>query len=656
MKKNLLLTVMLVFCFVALAQENTVRLPQFFADGMVLQRGVKIPVWGWGQPGDLVTVSLNSAARSGKRVRTVVAPDGTWKVYLPKQKAGGPYTLIVGESKMGQQPVASNAVECHNVLVGDVFLCSGQSNMELPIRRCMDKVKEKVSEYSNNQIRYLKLPHQYNYVRPNDDVRILPWQDITPKNCGEVGAVCYFMARTLQEKTGVPIGIINSSVGGTRVEAWMPNEVLAHFDDYKEELKKRKYHQEDWVDSIQRLENIAANEWERRMTATDTVVCRWNAPGYDFSRWAEVDMFADWSQGRTGSFWFHTSVTLPAEAAGKQGLLRFGAIKDADSIFVNGQFVGNTTYQYPPRIYTVKEGVLRAGKNDIVVHLMAQNGQPNFTRGKLYQLEVGAQVYPLEQRMQMAVGCVMPPKPTSTYFVDCPTGLFNAMINPLQDYPIKGMLWYQGESNQHNPGNYADLLQAMVGAWRRQFKRDFATVIVQLPAFMGHHERPVETGWTQIREQAAQAVRHISGAGLVPTLDTGEQNDIHPQDKDIVGGRAGLVMYRLAYGDKSAPYQVAMPVSARVKEGKVFITFKDTGDGLAVKGERLKEFAVLVDGKYQWVDARLVNKRTVAVSLPAGVTETTVRYCWNDFPEATLFCTVGGVLGMPVPQFEISTK
>lgn len=647
MKKIFLLTLMLVACTLMQAQGPSLKLPSFFADGMVLQRDAKIPVWGKGLAGSQVIVTLN-----GKTVKTKVLPDGTWKVYLPKMKAGGPYTLTVT-----QKTSLSNATErldtkVNNVLIGDVFLCSGQSNMELPIRRCMDVVGDMVKDYSNDQIRYLKFPHQFNYVRPNDDVQCLPWQNITPQNCAEVSGICYFMARALQAEYGVPIGIINSAVGGTQVQAWMPHDVLAQFPGYDKELTKPKYHQENWVDSVRRAENRAGFEWERQMMAADTVVNKWRAEGYDFSQWKTVDMFSNWSNHKNGSYWFHTSIDLPADLAGQKAVLRFGAMKDADTIFVNGQYVGNTTYEYPPRVYTVKEGILRAGKNDIVVHLMSQSGMGNFTKGKLYQLEVGEKVFTIAPQLQMAVGSIMPRKPASTYFVDTPTGLYNAMIAPLQDFPVKGMLWYQGESNLGNTSIYADCLEAMVAAWRKQFKKDFPVVIMQLPGYMSKHEKPVETSWTQIREQQYRAAQRIKGATLAPTFDTGEYNDIHPQDKRTAGDRAAWQMMKVAYGEKSPRTDVPKPVSAQIEGGAAVITFAETGSGLMVKGDRLKDFAIRVNGKYQWAEARIVGSNQVAVTLPESMVATTVRYGWDDYPQPSLY----NQEGMPVPQFQIEVK
>ena len=650
MKRLLILFLFLYSSFLMFAQNDTsIRLPRFFAEGMVLQRGEKIPVWGWAPAGMQLEVTLN-----GKSAKTKVNADGTWKVYLPQMKAGGPYTMSIHaeDSHFSRGKGLAANLSLDNILIGDVFLCSGQSNMELPIRRCMDVVANEVKDYRNDQIRYVKFPHQFNYVRPNDNLMALPWQDITPENCAEVSGICYFMAQELQEKYKVPIGIINSAVGGTPVQAWMPKEKLQTFPEYTHEFEKAKYNQENWVDSVRRSETKASDDWHRKMIGSDPIVNQWQRPGYDFSSWQEVDMFSNWSQNHNGSYWFRTTVDLPADCAGQPALLRFGAIKDADSIFVNQQFVGNTTYEYPPRNYQVKSGILRAGTNEIVIHLMSQSGRPNFTRGKQYQLEVGGQIFPINDQIQMAVGSTMPPSPPSTYFVSGWTGLYNAMIAPLQDFPVKGMLWYQGESNMSDTQMYARLLTAMVDSWRNQFHRTFPVVIMQLPGYMATHQEPFESGWTQIRHQQYLAAQQIPFAALAPTFDSGEANDIHPQDKKTAGHRAALQMGRLAYGDKKTVSSGPMPESVVVKDGKALIHFAKNSGNLIVKGDKLRDFAILVNGKYQWAEAAIVDAHTVALTLPDNLVETTVRYGWDDFPHPSLF----NEDGIPAPQFQISTE
>ena len=334
MKIRILLALLALMSSVGIS-ASPLRLPHFFADGMVLQRGQKIPVWGWGEPGTTVKVTF-----CGKTAKTTVRPDGTWTVLLPKQRATfRPQELTVTSlpaKSAGRSAAATSAITLRNILIGDVYLCSGQSNMELPIRRCMDKVADLVRDYSNPNIRYLKLPHQYNYVRPNDDCRTLGWQDITPQNCAEVSAICYFMARHLQEVKSVPIGIVNSAVGGTRVESWMPQATLARFPAYASEFGKRKYQQTDWPDSVARVEARAWREWDARLAQTDTVLFRWRQPDYHFDGWKPVDIFSDWGRAGNGSYWFRHTVSLPAACAGQEAVLRLGAMKDADSVFVNG--------------------------------------------------------------------------------------------------------------------------------------------------------------------------------------------------------------------------------------------------------------------------------------------------------------------------------
>ena len=599
-----------------LLAQGTLRLPAFFNDGMVLQRDVKIPVWGWGEPGATIKVELN-----GKSVKCKVQDDGRWKVYLPKMNAcSEPTTLDIYVKGGAKRSALSLGKSFKNVLIGDVFLCSGQSNMELPIRRCMDRVGDLVKDYSNDQIRYLKFPHQYNYVRPNNDVRALRWQNITPQNCAEVSAICYFMARELQEEKHVPIGIINSAVGGTRVEAWMPQQTLKSFPVYEKEFYKQKYIQENWVDSVNRAEMNAFRDWERTMMSQDTVVNRWRLADYDFSSWQKTNIFANWSKGN-GSYWFRFTVNVNDADAAKAAVLRMGAMKDADTIFVNGKYVGNTTYEYPPRIYKVPEGVLRKGDNEIMVHLMSQSGRPNFTKGKLYQLEVGDNVYKVSEEAQMCIAKQMRPRPFSTYFVDCPTALYNAMIYPLRDFQFKGILWYQGESNLGTV-DYASYLSAMVDSWRKQFRAQLPIVIMQLPGYMTRHTVPVkQSGWCDIREQQRIATRIISKSALGATLDTGEWNDIHPQDKQVAGHRAALQMRKLAYGEKSLESEGPRALSAKRQfDGSIVVTFDDG-------------------------QTKVVKESTVTWSIVGD----RLRYCYDDYPVPEIFSKDG----IPTPQFEI---
>ena len=326
-------------------------------------------------------------------------------------------------------------------------------------------------------------------------------------------------------------------------------------------------------------------------------------------------------------------------------------MKDADSIFVNGQYVGNTTYEYPPRNYNVPSGLLRAGENDIVVHLISQNGMPHFVRGKRYQLEINEHIIPFADTLQMAVGCTRPERPRCTYLVDCPAALYNAMIAPLRHFPIRGIVWYQGESNIDSPHHYADYLTALAESWRQQFGRKVPFVIVQLPAYKDHHDFPLETGWTRIRLEQYLAAQRIPNAALVPLLDTGEANDIHPQDKQIVGHRVAMQMKHLSYGERMPFAQGPRPCSARIRDGKIWLRFIPES-GTLISRTPLHGFCICTGGTYQWTKAQIVGPHTIILDLPANTKATAIRYAWDDFPLPSLYNTDG----LPAPQFEINIR
>ncbi len=626
--------IFLSFAMLALAlagEARDLKLASLFSDGMVLQCDRKVPVWGWGEPGEYVTVSF-----AGKTTCVKVHADGSWKAYLPKMKA----------CSEGQRLVVSQSgkdITVNDVLVGDVFLCSGQSNMELPVRRCMDKVGEKVRRYSNNQIRYVKFPPQYNYVCENEDIHGVRWQSVDEASCMDMSAICYFMARELQENRNVPIGIVNSSVGGTSIESWMPKETLQRFDQYRDEFSKSKYVSANWVDSTRMAEQRRRRDWEVTMTRRDTVVNRWRTPGYSFLSWEETDMFNDWSRNRNGSYWIRLNVNVNVTSIAGDGVLRMGAMKDADSVFVNGVLVGTTPYEYPPRIYNVSKNLLRPGSNEVMVHLISESGKARFVPGKQYSLDIGGRTFPVSPKCRVSLGAQMDPKPMSTYFVDCPTGLYNAMIYPLRDMAVKGVVWYQGESNT-NTRDYADYLCSMIKSWRNQLHNTVPVVVVQLPGFMSRHDKPLQSsGWCDIRESQRQAVKRTPLSALCSTIDTGEWNDIHPQDKDVAGHRVALHMLKLAYKDKHVTSDGPSPLSAKItKDGYVRVIFND-GQTKVIR-EPSSTWSVVDKHSGDLVSLPIVSRN--------GSSEYLLRYCYDDYPKPEIF----GSTGLPTPQFTISVK
>lgn len=634
----------IVLLFIAILSQPMLaqlRLPGIFSDGMVMQRFAPVPVWGWGKAGEKVKVTIGDKAKTVK-----VGKDGKWKVSMPELPAGGPYRLTVTEKGKNPQTLAID------LFIGDVFLFSGQSNQELPIRRCMDNktVAETAKVYTNDNIHYLKLPHQFDFATPKDDCNAPKWVTINPKTAAEIAAVSYFVGKEIQEYAKVPVGIINSSVGGTRVEAWMSYANLSQFPEYKEILKDRKYHQKNWVDSVRNAENKAIRAWNARREQSDTILSRWKKPGYDFSSWKPVDIFSQFfTKGKPhGTYWFRTTFHLSkadVEAnKGVKALIRLGAMKDADVTFVNRKRVGNTTYEFPPRKYSFDSSILHEGENEVVVQLVAEKGLPNFTKGKLYQLELKDTTILLADGWQMAVGANMEPCPPSTYFVDTPVGLYNAMIHPLGQLYIRGMVWYQGEANAGRPFHYQEYLTAMIDEWHTQFptirqsKSPWPSVIVQLAGFMGRHDKMIKSGWCDLRAQQfaichpalTSSLKPADNAVFATALDCGEANDIHPQSKPVVGHRIALQLMKHVYGENVVS-EGPVPVRCERKDGKIVITFSaETG-----KLRPFDDGIAHTSGDYELtVDVKAMEN---AKSSTYGISGSTFCYAHDEFPLCTIY-------------------
>ncbi len=496
-----------------------VRMSPLFADGMVLQRGRVVEIGGWADPGEKISFSM-----AGTNSTVYADSLGRWTVRLQPMKAGGPYVMKV------------NDVTLRDVLVGDVFLCSGQSNMELTVARVMDKFADEVNGYENTRVRYLKVPYAWRLDHPADSIRRESWKAMTERNVPGFSALCYFFGRLLQERTGVPVGIVNASWGGTPVEAWTSEDALKDFPEYIN--LKSMYENKQLTDEITRMERLRSVQWGRQLYMTDPGIhapVPWYAADMDDSSWQRVDMFSpSWAmrQGRpaAGSHWLRKDFTLTAQMAQGEAVLRLGCMVDADSVYVNGRLVGSTGYQYPPRIYKVPAGLLREGRNQVTIRLVSYGGKPSFVREKPYKIICRGGEVSLEGEWKHCAGAQMPSAPQSTSFQNMPTGLYNGMIYPLRDYTFKGVAWYQGESNVGRWNEYAALLCAMMKDWRRTFGDNLPFYIIELADFLAP-EDPGRKAWAEMRKQQAMAAQQDGNATLIKNSDTGEWNDIHPLDK-----------------------------------------------------------------------------------------------------------------------------
>ena len=540
-KVRLSLAVLLCLCATSMVNAK-VKLPALISDGMVLQREQPIKVWGTADAGESVQVKfLKNATPTGvkggklKVAYTVTADaNGRWTLTLPAMKPGGPYILQV------------NDIELKDILVGDVWLCSGQSNMELPVSRVTDMFRDEISAYENTNIRQLKVPNIFNFHAPQTDLPdYVAWKPLTQENIMNFSALGYFFAKAMYEKNNIPVGLINSSWGGTPVEAWISEEGLKEFPKYIND--KRQYEDDAYLKSIKQTEGLSFYRWNTSLYRGDAGLHEatpWYAANYNDKDWKTVDLFStDWGTNGlnpiNGSHWFRKEVEVPQDWNGKEATLRLGCIVDADSVYVNGTFVGTISYQYPPRIYTIPAGVLKAGKNTVTIRLISNNGYPHFVKEKPYKIVCGNEEVSLQGEWKYRLGASMPPAPGMMFFCYEPVCLYNAMIAPLQNYGIRGVLWYQGESNVDRRNEYAALLTAMIADWRSTFGNpELPFYIVELADFLSRDDVSGRQAWAEMRKEQAKVAETNRNTRLIRNSDLGEWNDIHPLDKKTLGQRA----------------------------------------------------------------------------------------------------------------------
>lgn len=418
---------------------------------------------------------------------------------------------------------------------GDIWLFSGQSNMELPIYRCMDVVADDVADYSCTQLHYNKVPLTYNFQGPQTELPKAPWQTLTdPQTAQNWGALCYYVGRYLHEATGKEISMINSSVGGSPIEAWIPESFLP---DYAlRELAECR--DPEWMRATRRHNATLYSEWQDAHNAK---------PLDPKARWEKVDMFSHWGLDKDGeivygSHLLRNTFSLKASQCKGEVLLRLGAMRDADSTFVNGHYVGNTTYMYPPRKYKVPAEYLKPGKNVVEIHLYAAGTEGSFVPDKKYCLETSDGTVQLTQGWQYKPGRRMPRRADQVFLQYKAAGLYNAMIAPLADIgpQIKGVVWYQGESNEDiHPELYGENLKTLIKTWRVLLRNEnLPFYIVELASYRHSElETALTSDWVKIQDLQRQVCEEMDNVYLIPNRDLGEWNDIHPQDKKTLGRR-----------------------------------------------------------------------------------------------------------------------
>lgn len=625
----------------SLILKGEVRLPHIIGSNMVLQRNQELRIWGWANKMEKVTVHLNEAVES-----TRAGLDGKWMITLPAQEAGGPYTMKIR---------GRNIIELENILIGDVWVCSGQSNMEYRVEAFPWAAKE-AARASYPEIRLFTVPKNAE-LSPADEIPGGEWQVCNPESVLAFSAVGYFFGRYIHKEVGVPIGLLNTNWGGTNIETWTSGESIGQIPEFTEKvadlanldaeaaLEKKK------ADIREIIDKYAADE-----PGIQDGNAVWAASELDLEGWGNMELPQLWEGaglvGLDGIVWFRLAVDLPAEVARRGMTLTLGSIDDSDWTWVNGHKVGENIQKYNlDRVYEVPAEYLKEGKNVIAVRVEDTGGGGGFN-GPSDQMKIVSADFMISlagewhfrvstAELKLNTGAILGPNSN-------PTLLFNGMIHPLLDFRVKGAIWYQGESNASRAYRYRELFPLMIEDWRKHWENpDMPFLFVQLANFMKPAGKPGESSWAELREAQTMALS-LPHTGMAVTIDIGEADNIHPINKQDVGKRLALAALHIAYGCDigfSGPIYRDMIVAG----DNAILSFDHVGGGLKAKNRYgyLNGFAIAgKDRVFHWARARIQGDKVFVcsekVNQPAAV-----RYGWADNPDDVNLYNAEGLPASP---------
>lgn len=600
-----------------------VKLPSIVSDSMILQRDTKVKIWGWAAPNENVRIAFNK-----KTFKTKADKAGNWFLYLPPVAAGGPYSLTVSGNK--------NSITLNEILFGDVWFCSGQSNMVHQLNLHDVTYEKEIREANYPHIRQFWIPTITNLQQQQTDIPHAQWKAAVGDNVRPFSGVAYFFAKKIADKYNIPVGIINASVGGTPIQAWISEDGLKSFPEMMETIQKNK-------------DTAYVNETNRKATLANTPTpskdlgllspTKWFDINYKPIGWHNINIPGYWEdQGikdLNGVVWFRKEIDIPAAMSVKASKVFLGRIVDADELYINGNKIGNTGYMYPQRRYPVAPSILKEGKNIFVIRVTNHNGKGGFVPDKPYYIFSGNDTIDLKGTWQYKVGEAFPTNKITVPGISLqnqPSALYNAMVAPVNHYTIKGFCWYQGESNAGYPSNYTALQTAQIHNWRNKWNMgNLPFLYVQLPGFMDYNYHPTESSWALFREAQLNALS-VPNTGMAVAIDLGEWNDVHPDNKKDVGERLALVAFKKVYNENiihSGPlYQ-----SSSIQDNKIVLQFTNTGSGLIIKDNQPPaEFAIAgADKKFVWANTK-IEGNTIIVWSNEIKEPKYVRYAWADNP------------------------
>jgi len=607
-----------------------VTLPKVITSNMVLQREKPVKIWGWAEKGEKVTVQFN-----GQKALAKTDKNGDWFVILKPLQAGGPYELKID---------GKNSIVLSNILVGDVYICSGQSNMEFSLRSANNAANEiAASNYPNIRLFTVKKAMSFS---ENKDVQADAWAVCGPASSGEFSAVAYFFARKLIKDINIPIGLIHTSWGGTNIEAWTSWDIMSKTADYSHvDFAKMETERAETARKLEQFQASLKND----KGETE----KWFEPAAGNTGWKNIALPQLWEQTEIGNadgiVWFKKEFELPASFAGKKLTLSLGPIDDDDITYVNGKQAGAIKGYNVDRVYEIDPALFTAGKNTIVVKV-TDNGGGGGIYGKPEQMYVqaGAEKISLAGQWQYKASVLN----TSFGLADTgpngfPSQLYNAMIAPLVPFAIKGAIWYQGESNAGQAFKYRTLFPGMINNWRNKWNDPFPFLWVQLANFTKADSLPAQSEWAELREAQSRTLQ-IPMTGQAVITDIGEANDIHPKNKQDVGYRLALAAEKVIY-NKDIVYAGPVYQSMKTEGNKIILQFSNTGSGMAARDKYgyLKGFAIAgSDQHFVWANASIEGDKIIVYS-NAIANPVAVRYAWANNPDDANLYNKEGIPASP---------
>lgn len=623
---------LVIFCLlISQSIRAEIKLPGYFTDNMMLQRDMPIKIWGWGNRYETVTVSIHD-----QKVNTRCKKDGTWEIILSPIPYGGPYSLTV----QGKE----NSIKIENILIGDIWLCSGQSNMEWTVEQSANS-KQEVQNANYPEIRALKVPKSIKNS-PQDNFNA-QWEICSPSTVGAFSGIAYYYARALYKEVQIPIGIINASWGGTDIETWISDEAFTALPS-----NVQKQYNMEVVNNLE--EYIRQNKGQKQafldaMENDPGINNQWFISGFNTVAWEEMKVPGEW--GTTplslidGHVWFKYDLNLTCTEAGRPATLSLGTIDDADITWVNGTKVGNASGWDTPRIYSIPPGILKEGSNNITVRVTDNGGSGGMwgQEADIY-LEIDNTRHSLagNWKYQMSVANadyhVLDITPNMVH-----SSLYNTMIHPLTPFRIKGVIWYQGENNVGAGYDYRTLFQTQIKDWRTRWGYELPFYWVQLANLYPEDTTPVESSWAELRESQAMTLE-LPHTGQATIYDIGDAYSIHPTNKQEVGRRLSLIALHKDYGRDSLVYSGPTFQNVSFKENTAVITMNTYGSQLTIHNKYgyLEGFSIAgEDRKFVWAKAFIDANGKIIVYNENIAEPVAVRYAWSNNPAANLFNAQG---------------